>query len=300
MKNNAEKINNASEIYLNGEEKSIIRKSLSDFISAHPAPSPYINRFMFWTREKKYLVPTALGIVLLLGVGASALAGNTLPGDVLYPIKINVNEKLESMLATTPKAVAQVGITQAVRRLTEAEALQSKGELSTSTAIEINNSFNNDITLINKQISKLESRGATSSAVEIKNQFQSRFDKYSQIYLHIYEKGNVHGDESTTTEPSSIKKQERGESRNALKPKGVNNAGDNNYILINVGSSTDNTADSLTATSTGQSPMIPATEYERDDKTSVPDSGSSTSKDRTFREGENGGGSYGHENGIND
>jgi hypothetical protein len=76
------------------------------------------------------------GIVLLLlvtGGGATFAAEGALPGDLLYPMKIYVNESVQGVLKVGDARKAKWEAEKTVRRLEEAESLATEGRLSTTT-----------------------------------------------------------------------------------------------------------------------------------------------------------------------
>lgn len=80
----------------------------------------------------------ALALVLVFGgVGTAAAAQGALPGDLLYPVKVSINETVEVALATTPHARAEVSTKLAQRRVEEAEALAARGELNAAVGEKI-------------------------------------------------------------------------------------------------------------------------------------------------------------------
>ncbi len=91
--------------------------------------SPYV--FMSY-----HLRMTMAGLLLFViaGTGTVSAAQGALPGDLLYPIKVSVNEKMEVALAPTPAARAQVQAKLAERRVDEAQTLASQGRLDKKTA----------------------------------------------------------------------------------------------------------------------------------------------------------------------
>lgn len=58
-----------------------------------------------------------------VSTGASYAAASALPGDILYPIKIHVNERIEGTFAVDPKTHAEFAQKQIRRRVIEAETL---------------------------------------------------------------------------------------------------------------------------------------------------------------------------------
>lgn len=100
--------------------------------AATPKESPYFI-FSFQFMQARVLAPLAVFLVVFAGGSTAAAAQGALPGDVLYPIKISVNEAIKVALATTPVARAEVSAELAVRRVEEAEVLASRGELTQET-----------------------------------------------------------------------------------------------------------------------------------------------------------------------
>jgi hypothetical protein len=75
----------------------------------------------------------AVLILALTSGGVAFAAEGTLPGDVLYPIKVSVLEPAQSTLAVSAEAKANWNRTLAERRLDEATTLAAQGRLSTTT-----------------------------------------------------------------------------------------------------------------------------------------------------------------------
>lgn len=96
-----------------------------------------------YTRRPAFARITAALLVLVLGSGGVAYAAEgTLPGDALYPVKVDVIEPAEGLLlAGSPHAEAAWQLTLAERRVEEAATLASEGRLATSTEAEIGNRF---------------------------------------------------------------------------------------------------------------------------------------------------------------
>jgi hypothetical protein len=72
----------------------------------------------------------AVVLVFALGLGSSTATANSLPGDVFYPVKRQI-ERIELNLAGNAAARADVYLTQANRRLSETDALLKRGEFRT-------------------------------------------------------------------------------------------------------------------------------------------------------------------------
>jgi hypothetical protein len=120
-------------IRMSAAEKSSMKARIFGVPTLSPAQSPYFF-FSYQFVQARVLAPLAVVLVVFAGAGTAAAAQGALPGDILYPVKVSVNEAVEVALATTPVAKAQVQATLAQRRVEEAEALSQNGKLTPDTS----------------------------------------------------------------------------------------------------------------------------------------------------------------------
>lgn len=73
-------------------------------------------------------MPLALILMLLFGGGATLAVDSSLPGDALYPVKLNFSEKLESAVAVTETAKKIVEQDHLRERLREVTVLSLRGK----------------------------------------------------------------------------------------------------------------------------------------------------------------------------
>lgn len=116
------------EVRLTVEEKSVMRHALVQFArenpimrtasvkSPHAIVSPY--SFMRKVRGFKVLSATVIGGILIGGTVSFAAEG-ALPGNMLYPVKTEVNERVRGVVAVTPQAKAEWDVKLVERRLLE-------------------------------------------------------------------------------------------------------------------------------------------------------------------------------------
>lgn len=77
---------------------------------------------------RKYLFALISGLVIVsLCAGTVSAAEHALPGDLLYPLKVNVNEEVRLALATTPEKKAEMALLRAERRVAEATEIEARG-----------------------------------------------------------------------------------------------------------------------------------------------------------------------------
>lgn len=131
-------------------------------------------------------MPLALLLLLLVGGGTTGIvAEKSLPGDVLYPVKIHINENFESAVAFTAKSDAEVSVKHAAKRLAEAQKLKEKGKLSSEQSQELKDAFNAEFKLVKENVSKVRSKGDTKSADEIDSKFENNIKEHSEIAVEL-------------------------------------------------------------------------------------------------------------------
>lgn len=129
----------AADMGLTRNEKDAMRMAIQAHMRAHPA-KPVPSLWFGWVMQARFMVP-ALAI-LLLCVSTTYAAQGALPGDLLYPIKIHINEQVEVALAGTPTKKVAVETSLAERRVGEAQTLAARGALDVSTTKELEDNFN--------------------------------------------------------------------------------------------------------------------------------------------------------------
>ncbi|MES2203059.1 MAG: DUF5667 domain-containing protein [Patescibacteria group bacterium] len=125
-------------IRLSHAEKSAMKARILGVPSSVVTHSPY---FFFNFQFSRTFVPVMAVLIVLFGTGTAYAAQGSLPGDVLYPVKIHVTEPVEVALAGTPADKAVVETKLAERRVAEAQTLASQGKLDATTTAELQSDF---------------------------------------------------------------------------------------------------------------------------------------------------------------
>lgn len=107
-------------------------------------------------------MPLFLIGLLLLGGGVSYAADGTLPGDALYPVKINVNEALSQALTFRDASEAKLQADLADRRASEAEELAARGELSPEIRADLEARFRDHLAKLEGKVADLGDDVATA------------------------------------------------------------------------------------------------------------------------------------------
>jgi len=194
----------ARTIRLSADEKQRMRFALLNYIEQNPmqvtpvassvphkVPSPY-----YWY-SPRFAMPLAVVLIVGLSSGTAFAAQSALPGNPLYAVKINVNEPIQTALATTPEAKAQVNAQIATTRLVEAETLAANGKLDASTSQELANNFTAHASAAVANANDL-SENDPGTAVELGAKFSSTLAAHSAILAQIGDdtKGSMSGDNS--------------------------------------------------------------------------------------------------------
>ncbi len=182
---------------LSGHERSVSREGLKLFMAEHPARAPFVPHIAATVRETlatfrlpslMRLHPVALSLmfVFCVGVGTSYAAEEALPGDTLYPVKINVNEQVQGALALSPQAKAGWNAKRATRRLEEAEALASEGRLTAALQTDLETRFEKTADDFDANVLSLASATGSPSVVaaatsNLEASLQERADALAQI-----------------------------------------------------------------------------------------------------------------------
>lgn len=193
----------AKNIRLLATEKEEVRENLELFIKKHPVInndnvrhiqqeskiSAYplgglIGLIQLQTKKIK-LMPIVLVIALLVTGSASFAAENDLPGDFLYPVKINVNEEVHSLLAVSNEAQARWDARRAERRLEEAEELAARGELTSDIRAKLEAKFESHAEAFEDRASRIETKQGTESAFELHSNFEASLRAHERILAQI-------------------------------------------------------------------------------------------------------------------
>lgn len=174
-------------VRLSGREKDLLRHQILTFVR-QGAPVRQVMqegrssflRFLIWERK-----PVMFGIIVALIIavsgGTSVAAQNAVPGDFLHPIKVAINEKVRQALAFTPEAKAKVEIDIATERLSEAEKVSARGELSADVRAKIEANFEEFAKRVEDRIAALEAEGKTEAAADLRANFEVALKVHDRI-----------------------------------------------------------------------------------------------------------------------
>lgn len=121
-----------------------------------------------------------LALVVALGGGTSLVAENAAPGDILYPVKIAINENVRGGLTLGAENKAEWYVQKTERRLEEAKKLFIDANADVSIKARMNALFKTQADESITAITKLLAEGGIESA--------ARLDATLKNYIKSYEK----------------------------------------------------------------------------------------------------------------
>lgn len=141
-------------IALTSEEKGrVLLNVLRETGASESAAGALARAWRFFTHRPLGAGILALSLLIIAGTGTAAAAENSLPGDLLYPVKTSVTERFFDALAFGRDAQARRAASKAERRLTEAELLAVEGRLDKGRLENLLSRFERETKLFEEQVS---------------------------------------------------------------------------------------------------------------------------------------------------
>jgi len=182
-------------IRLTSKEREVMRSALLKAIAKprlvkspfRVSPSPYL--FI----SSKLVTPLAFVLILaVIGGGTAYAAEAAVPGDALYTIKVNVNEKVVEALAASTEAKAAVHAKLAERRMKEAEVLVERGALTRDAKEEIETRLDSHATELDIAV-EVVGREDPVAAAELSTRLGSALAAHSALITRLGEEADDEG-----------------------------------------------------------------------------------------------------------
>ena len=167
---------------LSQDERKKMRENITAFIAEHPLATKRgtgasFFAYAFFSIQKisnnffvgfsgtrmifsyrSYVLAFFVGFFILLGGGVSYVAEGALPGGILYPIKVSVNEEVRGMLVYSAEAKAEWDAFRAERRLEEVSSLLAKEQkaITPETAHIITERFTQHVEAFSTHLTRME------------------------------------------------------------------------------------------------------------------------------------------------
>lgn len=172
-------------ITLSSHEKEEVFFAIENFIKDHPLEIPatlITSPYAFVEHLHRIRYYGAFATACLMLASVSFAAEYTAPGDILYPLKINVNEKVIETSAFTSTSKARVQTSLAERRLIEIEHLATtKGKVDTKSIEQTGASLEKHTQKAISHIKDTSEKGDSISSAELSLELKAVLDTHDTI-----------------------------------------------------------------------------------------------------------------------
>jgi hypothetical protein len=186
-----------SETFLSEAEKAKLDAVILGYMSMKPLPvrpkASTRGTFMFIFTQRGYVAAGLVVAVAFSGTISYAAEG-ALPGDMLYPIKVGVNERIAVSLARAPEAKTALEARLAGKRLDEAARLAVEDRLTPERQAALSQNFALHAENAAKETEKLHDENE-SAAINAASSFESELESHESILASI----DVRGDTESIT-----------------------------------------------------------------------------------------------------
>lgn len=188
---------------LHAQHKQDIRGNLLVFMKEHPVRSDVAARQLTQKAlpsliasllNSLKIIPMPIAVILLsvmVGAGTLFAAESSIPGDILYPVKVRVTETLRAKLTTDAEARADWEIERAGRRAMEAEELTAEGELNVEARARVEEQIDAHLETAHSVAEELEAKGNTNASERV----ESNIEQYLEAKATVLENLGIDLDE---------------------------------------------------------------------------------------------------------
>lgn len=187
------KIELLKKVSLRLSEKQEMKEKISRFIDLTPVTGNSTSRpiqqrsysGLFTSFQSLRFMPALLILAVLVGGGVSFAAEGSLPGDTLYPIKLNVNEEVAAALDFSSEAKAKRQAALAEKRLEEAVTLAAEGKLTTEAKEQLALNFEKHAEKFEEHIEKVSTDKDSKTSAELSSEFEASLNAHETILNDI-------------------------------------------------------------------------------------------------------------------
>lgn len=179
--NTQEFLTQAKTLSLSPGEKVTVREAL---LRAMDEPQPGFSMLRIFSLRS---IGTLTAAILLLSAGGttlSALAEDALPGDLLYPVKTQLNERIQIAFARGRSAKAELSLIQAERRLLEAETLAARASLTAETEGQLTVAFDRHVRSLESNLTAAD-QGKAEDIAGIRRRFKTALLAHSSLLVAL-------------------------------------------------------------------------------------------------------------------
>lgn len=187
----------AKNISLSAEEKSEVYGRILALVeeekgsNKNTAGSPIGSIWVPWwkevmARKHSVLVKAGISALFLMLIGGTGLsAEKAVPGDLLYPVKVEVNEPLVGTLTFTSEAKARYAARQIERRLEEVVQLLADNGVPAEWQSEVEHRLTLHTASLNRRMNELEDQDRVNFINDITTRLESQVETHQRVMSEV-------------------------------------------------------------------------------------------------------------------
>src|SRR3990172_12867148 len=174
MNDELEKIfKKGKEVRLNPSEKEKMR----DFIISYARKNERKQKLSIFSIFKT--IPAIISIVIIFGgIGISFAAERALPGDILYPVKVGVNEEARGLVAISDEKKVKWLATVAERRIEETEMLVKENRFDSASKEKIEKNFGENTKKLEEKLRSIAEKNDSERAEEVSRNLEDELERH--------------------------------------------------------------------------------------------------------------------------
>ncbi len=193
--------NSAKNISLSDKEKEEIKQRLFRFMKETDVSAPQPKQgwpatlagYFAQNKTTRYSIVSLasfLGVMLFSGSVAFA-SQNALPGELLYPVKTGITEKVLGWSKGSDQEKANYAIGLVQLRLEEMEKVSAKAEVSEQATDQVQNLINQHVSDVKSRIENIRKQGQQDAAIEANSDLEASLSAHTDLLQRIQAKGNA-------------------------------------------------------------------------------------------------------------
>jgi len=201
-------IDSAKEVKLTEKERTVLFSAVDTYIRKNPARVEVggmpgradsrslrndINWFTYIFSGGMRMTSFALAIFLILGGSTSLAAQGALPGDLLYAVKVNINEGVKTLFVSRANR-ANFEAERAGLRLKEVETLAENGELTEKTKKEAEANFDAHVSSVEKNIEEFNNSGEIKKVYDVSVKFETSLKSHEASLSNLRNNDGLEND----------------------------------------------------------------------------------------------------------
>ena len=170
------------EIRLNPSEKEKMR----DFVISYARRNTKRQTFSIFSVLRS--VPAILSFVIIFGgIGISFAAERALPGDILYPVKVGVNEEARGLVAISDEKKVKWLATVAERRIEETEMLVKENRFDSASKEKIEKNFGENTKKLEEKLRSIAEKNDSERAEEVSRNLEDALERHEEVLKELSE-----------------------------------------------------------------------------------------------------------------